>query len=195
MVVLYLRTSLKTLLILASASARRHDLLCAAGIDHVVRPTFVPEIRRPGETPPDLVQRLAFEKASAAQREPADIVLGADTVVCVEGEVLEKPKDDADACRMLRLLSGNRHIVYTGLCLLKGASCLLDLAATEVSFAELTESEILDYTRSGESAGKAGAYAIQGLASKFVVSIEGSYQNVVGLPVSLVYRHLKTLSL
>src|SRR6185437_17136855 len=97
------------MLILASASARRHDLLRAAGIDHVVRPASVPEIRRPGETPPDFVQRLAFEKAGATAREPADIVLGADTVVCVEGEVLEKPKDDADACRMLRLLSGKRH--------------------------------------------------------------------------------------
>jgi septum formation protein len=183
------------MLILASASARRHELLCAAGIDHVVRPTSVPEIRRSGEAPADFVQRLAFEKASAAAREPADIVLGADTIVCLEGEVLEKPKDDADACRMLRLLSGNRHLVFTGLCLLKGASCLLDLATTHVCFAELTEREILDYTRSGEPAGKAGAYAIQGLASKFIVSIEGSYQNVVGLPVSLVYRHLKTLCL
>ena len=183
------------MLILASASARRHDLLRAAGIDHVVRPTSVPEMRRPGEPPPDFVQRLAFEKASAATRGPADIVLGADTVVCVEGEVFEKPEDDADACRMLRLLSGKQHSVYTGICLLKGVSCLLDLASTQVSFADLTESEILDYTRSGEPAGKAGAYAIQGLASKFVVSIEGSYQNVVGLPVSLVYRHLKTLSL
>jgi septum formation protein len=183
------------MLILASASARRHDLLCAAGLDHVVRPTSVPEVRRPGEAPMDFVQRLAFEKAEAASRELADIVLAADTIVCLGSEVLEKPKDDDDACRMLRLLSGNRHRVYTGICLLKGVSCLLDLAATEVSFAELTESEILDYTRSGEPAGKAGAYAIQGLASKFVVSVEGSYQNVVGLPISLVYRHLKTLTL
>ncbi len=183
------------MLILASASARRHELLRAAGIDHVVRPTSIPEVHRPGETPSDLVRRLALEKARAATREPTDIVLGADTVVCLGSEVLEKPKDDADACRMLRLLSGSRHRVYTGVCLLKGASCLLDLAATEVSFAELTEQEILDYTRSGEPAGKAGAYAIQGLASKFVLSIEGSYQNVVGLPISLVYRHLKTLSL
>jgi septum formation protein len=182
------------MLILASASPRRHELLLAAGIDHVVRPASVPELRGPGETPAVFVTRLATEKALAVTRQSTDIVLGADTIVCLGSEVLGKPENEQDASRMLRLLSGRRHLVYTGICLLRGESRLVDLSSTEVSFADLTEQEISEYTRSGEPADKAGAYAIQGLASKFVVSIEGSYGNVVGLPVALVYRHLKALS-
>ncbi|MDQ2844149.1 MAG: Maf family protein [Acidobacteriota bacterium] len=179
------------MLILASASPRRHELLLAAGIPHVVRPTAVPEIRRPGESPPDFVRRLAHEKARAATASPGDIVLGADTVVCLDGEVFGKPENDEDIGRMLRLLSGRQHLVLTGICLIGNGSCVVDLSTTEVSFAQLTEQEVSEYTQSGEPAGKAGAYAIQGLASKFVISLQGSYQNVVGLPVSLVYRHLK----
>jgi septum formation protein len=108
--------------------------------------------------------------------------------------VLEKPKDTCDARRMLQLLSGRDHLVHTGICLLSDTGCLRDLATTRVYFATLTEKEISEYTQSGEPADKAGAYAIQGLASKFVVAIEGSYGNVVGLPVALVYQHLKALS-
>ena len=180
-------------LILASASPRRHELLLAAGIHHVVQPTSIAEIRNPNEAPADFTKRIAAEKAEAVICGPEDIVLGADTVVCVEDAVLGKPRDDHDAARMLRLLSGRDHWVFTGICILFKKRRILDLSSTKVSFAKLTEEEIREYTRSGEPRDKAGAYAIQGRASKFVSSIEGSYHNVVGLPVSLVYRHLKTL--
>jgi septum formation protein len=181
-------------LILASASPRRSELLAAAGIDHVVRPASVPEIRNPDEPAENFVRRLAEAKARAATRVPGEIVLGADTVVCIDREVLGKPRDSDDAARMLRLLSGRPHLVHTGICLLTDRTVIVDLATTRVSFARLTEEEISQYTQSGEPADKAGAYAIQGLASKFVSGIEGSYGNVVGLPVALVYRHLKALS-
>ncbi len=183
------------MLILASASPRRHELLLAAGIPHVVRPVSIPEVRRPAENPADFVRRLAEEKARAAGRRAGDIVLGADTIVCLEGEVFGKPTDDQDAAHMLRLLSGRQHLVYTGICLIGPNSCVVDMATTAVSFAELSDEEVWEYTRSGEPADKAGAYAIQGLASRFILSVEGSYTNVVGLPVSLVYRHLKAFSL
>lgn len=181
------------MLILASASPRRHELLLAAAIPHIVRPTHIPEDRRPGEPPTDFVRRIAEAKARAAPRASEDIVLAADTLVCFDNEVLGKPVSEPDACRMLRLLSGRDHWVHTGVCLLSGNRRILDLASTKVSFVHLTDDEIQEYTRSGEPHDKAGAYAIQGRASKFVRSIEGCYHNVVGLPVSLVYGHLKAL--
>jgi septum formation protein len=181
------------MLILASASPRRHELLLAAGIDHIVRPSSVPELRQPRESPTEFVRRIAQDKAQAVTLSPQDIVLGADTVVCLDEEVFGKPSSDDDAARMLRRLSGRDHWVHTGICILTGKRRILDLSSTRVSFVELTEDDIQGYTRSGESRDKAGAYAIQGLASKFIRSIEGSYHNVVGLPVSLVYRHLKAL--
>jgi septum formation protein len=180
-------------LILASASPRRHELLLAAGMPHIVRPTGIPEQRLPNEPPLDFVRRIAEAKARSAARTPADIVLGADTIVCLGGEVLGKPACDADAARMLRLLSGRDHWVYTGVFLLSAARHISDVAATRVSFIQLSDDEIEEYTQSGEPRDKAGAYAIQGRASKFVSSIEGCYHNVVGLPVSLVYRHWKSL--
>jgi septum formation protein len=180
-------------LILASASPRRHELLLAAGVPHTVRPTHIPEDRLPGEPPMDFVRRIAEWKARAAPRDLQDIVLAADTVVCSDDEVLGKPISEADACRMLRLLSGRDHWVHTGICLLSGDRQIVDLASTRVSFEDLTDGEIREYTRSGEPHDKAGGYGIQGRASKFVRSIEGCYHNVVGLPVSLVYRHLKAL--
>ena len=181
------------MLILASASPRRHELLLAAGIDHVVRPSSAPEHRSPGEGPLEFVRRIAEEKARAIASSPHDIVLAADTVVCVDGEIFGKPSSDDDAARMLRRLSGRDHQVYTGICILSGARRIVDLSSTRVSFLELTEKEIQEYTRSGEPRDKAGGYAIQGLASKFVRSIEGCYHNVVGLPVSLVYSYLRAL--
>jgi septum formation protein len=180
-------------LILASASPRRHELLLAAGIPHLVRPAAIAEERRAGESPSAFVQRLAEEKAQAISREPGDIALGADTIVSLGRTVFGKPSDLADASRMLRALSGRKHSVYTGICILSDRRSIVDLARTHVTFAHLSEREIQDYTRSGEPLDKAGAYAVQGLASKFVLSIEGCYQNVVGLPVSLVYSHLKSL--
>jgi septum formation protein len=181
------------MLILASASPRRHELLLAAGIPHIVQPTSVPEHRQPRETPTEFVRRIAEDKARAAIASPQDIVLAADTVVCLDSELFGKPASDEDAARMLRRLSGRDHWVHTGICILSGPRRILDLASTKVSFLELTEEEIQGYTRSGEPRDKAGAYAIQGLASKFIRSIEGCYHNVVGLPVSLVYCHLKAL--
>jgi septum formation protein len=180
-------------LILASASPRRHELLLAAGISHTIRPSSVPEDRHPGESPQAFVQRLAEEKARSVAFDFDDIVLGADTVVALEHEVFGKPRDDEDACRMLRLLEGREHSVYTGICILHKNCRFVDVARTRVRFGELSEEEIRQYVRSGEPRDKAGAYAIQGLASKFVTSVAGSYQNVVGLPVSLVYRYLKAL--
>jgi len=181
------------MLILASASPRRHELLLAAGIDHIVRPSSVPEDRRPGESPADFVRRIAEAKARAVSSSSQDVVLGADTVVCLDEEIFGKPSSDEDAVRMLRRLSGRDHQVYTGICILSGARRILDLSITRVTFVNLTEDDIQGYTRSGEPRDKAGAYAIQGLASKFVRSIEGCYHNVVGLPVSLVYSHLRAL--
>ena len=182
------------MLILASASPRRHELLLAAGIEHVVRPADVLEERRDGEPPTVFVERLAEEKARALAGAAPDIVLGADTVVCLDDLVLGKPATDDDARRMLRLLSGRDHWVHTGICILAAGRTIRDVASTRVSFARMGENEIEEYTRSGEPRDKAGAYAIQGLGSKFVRSIHGCYQNVVGLPVSLVYRYLRELS-
>jgi septum formation protein len=181
------------MLILASASPRRHELLLAAGIDHIVRPTSVPEKWNGGELPEDFVRRLALEKAHACPRSREDTVLAADTIVYVGSQILGKPQDEADARRMLRLLSNRSHWVHTGICLINDRSCIVDLASTEVTVARLGEDEIAEYTQSGEPADKAGAYAIQGLASKFVVSVHGSYSNVVGLPIALVYSHVRGL--
>jgi len=181
------------MLILASASPRRHELLLAAGLPHAVRASPVPEVPLPAESPASFVRRIAEEKARAVPRQTDDIVLAADTVVCLGDEMFGKPRDDEDARRMLRLLSGRDHFVYTGICILAAERTIKDTAATKVSFAVLTENEIEEYTRSGETRDKAGAYAIQGLASRFVTQIQGCYHNVVGLPVSLVYSHLKSL--
>jgi septum formation protein len=181
------------MLILASASPRRHELLRNAGIHHLAKAANIDEKRKPGEGPIALVQRLASEKAHAIQPRHQDIVLGADTEVCLGDEILGKPSDEEDAARMLRQLSGRNHWVHTGICIVTSKREIVDVSSTEVTFVELTDSEITEYTRSGEPFGKAGGYGIQGLASKFVQSVHGCYHNVVGLPVSLVYRHLKSL--
>lgn len=182
------------MLILASASPRRHELLLAAGIDHLVQPANIPEVHSLGESPVDFVCRLATEKAQAIHLGPDEIVLGADTVVCLDGQIFGKPADDADAARMLGMLSGHTHFVHTGIHLRSQTHGITDLATTEVEFIKLADWEMERYTRSGEGRDKAGAYAIQGLASKFVRGIHGCYHNVVGLPVSLVYSHLKSLN-
>jgi septum formation protein len=159
----------------------------------MVRFASVPENRNPNESATTFVCRLATEKARAVERDPEDIVLGADTVVCVGNEIFGKPRDAADAIHMLRALSGRDHVVLTGICLLSDSRCVTDIASTRVYFVPMSDKEIQEYTQSGEPFDKAGGYAIQGLASKLVSKIEGCYYNVVGLPVSLVYSHLKTL--
>lgn len=179
------------MLILASQSPRRRELLERAGIPFTVQAAAIREERLSQETPEDYVVRLATEKASAIG---GDLVLGADTVVVVDGEILEKPVDAPDAARMLRLLSGRQHRVITGVCLRSGGEPLTGLAETRVSFGALTAAEIESYAASGEPLDKAGAYAIQGLASRFIQSIEGDYTNVVGLPVPTVYRMLRKVN-
>lgn len=179
------------MLILASASPRRHELLLQAGIKHVVRPTGVSEERLPNESPIPFVQRIAEKKARAAACRPGDTILGADTVVVVNGEIFGKPLDAPDARRMLRTLSGIDHHVYTGICLLSNDRTITDVSDTRVQFNTLSDEEIDLYVRSREPFDKAGAYGIQGLACKFVAAIEGCYHNVVGLPLSMVYSYLK----
>ncbi len=182
------------MLVLASRSPRRQDLLASAGIPFIVRPADVDEAWLEGEAPSAHVERLARQKARAVSTGSEEIVLGADTVVVVDGEILGKPADAADAVRMLRRLSGRDHQVLTGVCLKRGPLELVASECTTVRFAALSEEEIQTYVASGEPMDKAGAYAIQGLASKFVERIEGCYFNVVGLPVARVYRMLKSVA-
>jgi septum formation protein len=181
------------MLLLASKSPRRREILRNAGIPFEPRPVDVHELRSIAESPEAYVRRLAREKAEAVTAGAGDIVLGADTVVAVGGRVLEKPQDAADARRMLRLLAGRSHFVITGVCLRSPRRTLIDSERTMVRFAPLTDAEIEAYVNSGEPMDKAGGYAIQGLASKFIERIEGCYFNVVGLPVAKVYRLLKEL--
>lgn len=181
-------------LILASQSPRRSELLRTAGFSFTLRARPVEEVRRTGEPAVDYVRRLAREKSDAAWERDDEIVLGADTIVMLGDRVLEKPRDSEDACAMLAELSGRVHTVITGICLRHARGAIVDSESTLVRFIELTETEIADYVASGEPMDKAGAYAIQGLASKFVDRIEGCYFNVMGLPLAMVYRHWKTLA-
>ena len=181
------------MLILASASPRRAELLSAAGIPFDVRPAHVDETIRPGEDAPTYAGRVALDKArTLASDSPGRYVLAADTVVVIDDQILGKPSDDEDAKRMLRLLSGRTHEVLTAVVLMApapvdGRAIDAHVEATAVQFAPLGKAEIDWYVGTGEPRDKAGAYAIQGLASRFVTRIEGSYSNVVGLPVGLVY--------
>ena len=181
------------MLVLASQSPRRQEILRGAGIPFVVRAPSVVERRMDGEAAVDYVRRLASEKAAAVPAGPGEIVLGADTVVVAGESILEKPRDANDARRMLQLLSGRDHEVITGICLRTAGHTTVDTDVTRVHFVSLDPSEIDAYVASGEPMDKAGAYAIQGLASKFIDRIDGCYFNVVGLPVALVYRRLKEL--
>jgi nucleoside triphosphate pyrophosphatase len=185
-------------LILASQSPRRKELLRAAGFDFEVRMPNLVEIPRDDETPREYACRLAREKALvvASAEPPGRLVLGADTVVVLNGCLLEKPQDAPDARRMLAMLSGRTHCVITGVCLARAKDFVeaCEYESTEVTFRTLGETEIAAYVASGEPFDKAGAYGIQGLASKFVSRINGCYFNVVGMPVSRVYGLLKRAS-
>ena len=195
------------MLVLASASPRRQELLRNAGIPFVVQSSNVAELPKEGENPRACAERLARGKALAVfcQR-PNDFILGADTIVIVDGQILGKPQDSADATRMLHLLSGRTHEVTTGVCLLAPqANARLGTASRElrtgfedtcsettlVTMNALSDDEIRSYVATGEPMDKAGAYAIQGIASRWIFRIEGDYFNVVGLPVALVYRMLR----
>lgn len=186
-------------LILASNSPRRRELLRNAGFQFDVRPSGIEESRLSDESPEDFTRRLARDKALdvARQSEAGSLVLGADTVVAVDGEILEKPVDAVDAARMLRTLSGRTHRVITAVCLIRAPERLLAWRheTTSVTFRKLTNEEIENYVASGEPFDKAGGYAIQGLASRFVPRVEGCYFNVVGLPVPLVYEIVKSIAI
>lgn len=181
-------------LILASASPRRQELLREAGIDFAVHPAHIPEVRKPQEAPSDYAMRLAREKASkVAEQFPRAWVLGADTIVVVDEQVLEKPHDNSDAARMLRMLSGRAHQVTTAVSLITPEKRIDTRACTtEVYFRQLEEKEIQEYIAGGEPMDKAGAYAIQGGAARWVTHLDGDYSNVVGLPLPLLTGMLRT---
>jgi|SRR5580704_13281657 septum formation protein len=191
------------MLILASASPRRQELLRNAGIPFVVEPADINETPLARELPRECAERLAREKALAVfQRRPTDYVLGADTIVVAEGAMLGKPRGAADAARMLRLLSGRMHEVITGVCVVgpvasgqgSGVSeSKTSSQTTLVTMCALSNDEIRDYVATGEPMDKAGAYAIQGMASRWIPRIDGDYSNVVGLPVAMVYAMLREL--
>lgn len=177
-------------LYLASQSPRRRELLTQMGVDFDTLSVDVVEQRQPGETPADYVERLARDKALAG-RDALDEggaaaipVLGADTIGVCSGEVLEKPRDQAHAAEMLRMMSGRRHEVLTAVALCLGTRVEACLVRTSVQFRELSESEISAYWHTGEPLDKAGGYGIQGLGGAFVERIEGSYSAVVGLPLA-----------
>lgn len=185
---------------LASASPRRQELLRNAGIPFTVFPANIPEIPLAGESPRDCAERLAREKARVVRQHAGKFVLGADTIVVADGGILGKPRDEADAMRMLRLLSGRTHQVVTGVCLLGPSTGNQQLGTefedtrsetTAVTMTRLTDEDIHSYIATGEPMDKAGAYAIQGIASRWIPRIEGDYFNVVGLPVALVHRMLQ----
>jgi septum formation protein len=191
------------MLVLASASPRRQELLRNAGIPFTVYPANISELPLPDEKPQDCAERLAREKARFIFHQQADkFVLGADTIVVVGSEILGKPRDEADAMRMLRLLSGRTHQVITGVCLLgpalrtrnqKPETGFEDTRSetTQVTMTALTDDDIQSYIATGEPMDKAGAYAIQGIASRWIPRIDGDYFNVVGLPVALVHKMLQ----
>ena len=182
------------MLILASASPRRQELLRNAGIAFTVQSADIDETRLAGESPRECAKRLAREKAVAVfQSQSQSYVLGADTIVVVDDMILGKPRDADDAGRMLRLLAGRTHSVVTGVCVVAPATCATQTASetTLVTVSRLSDEEIRAYIATGEPMDKAGAYAIQGMASRWIPRIEGDYSNVVGLPVALVYRMLR----
>jgi septum formation protein len=177
------------MLILASASPRRRELLTQAGFEFQIHPARIPEDPQPNEDPIAYVTRLARQKAEAVYTQLADpttIVLGADTTVTLDNQILGKPENAEDAARMLRLLSGRTHRVITGVSLVSANRTETAAEVTAVQFLTISEAEIQAYIATGEPRDKAGAYAIQGHAARWIPRIEGCYFNVVGLPIALV---------
>jgi septum formation protein len=196
------------MLVLASASPRRSELLTQAGYSFTVQPAHIPEDPRPGEDPIAYVVRLAREKAEAVFRETGNseqgtvnsgsgelVVLGADTTVTVDGQILGKPEDAVDAARMLRMLAGRTHLVMTGVAVVTATRTEVAAEVTAVRFLSLSDAEIAEYIATGEPMDKAGAYAIQGRAAKWIPRIDGDYFNVVGLPLALVSTMLEAAGL
>jgi septum formation protein len=189
------------MLILASASPRRRELLSQAGLDFTVESADIHEDIQPEEPAAKYVQRLAVEKAQAVlalhpeEASPTDrvVVLGADTCVLCNGEILGKPVDQADARRMLELLSGRTHQVLTGIAAVSHAAMVSDVEITQVYFDVISERELVRYLASGAPLDKAGAYGIQGYAARWIPRIEGCYFNVVGLPLARTIALLEEL--
>lgn len=178
-------------LILASASPRRKELLAREGYDFEVIVSDVDEVVNHDDPPHKIAMSIASQKALAvSEKFPSDVVLGADTIVVCNEEILGKPKSREDAARMLRMLSGRSHHVYTGVCLATGAQTECFFECTEVRFRPLSDDEIYDYIDGGEPMDKAGAYGIQGDGGKFVTGLGGSLSNVIGLPVEALVPHL-----
>lgn len=184
----------KVQLVLASASPRRSELLRAAGYVFETDPADTDETVRPGEPASDYAMRVARDKARVVSaRRPDAVVIAADTIVVVDGAILGKPADRDDAASMLARLSGRLHAVLTAVVVAANGRDACHLEETSVRFARLSPEEIAWYASSGEPLDKAGAYAVQGLASRFVTGIDGSYSNVVGLPVAAVHKLLRDI--
>ncbi len=180
------------MLILASASPRRRELLTQIAVPHTVQPAHIDETRRPGEDPVAYVQRLALEKAATiAQINPRQTVLAADTTVVLGTEVLNKPADLADAQRMLRALAGRTHFVHTGIAVVHAGAAHSHVESTAVTFTSIPEDDLDAYLATADSLDKAGAYGIQGYAARWVSRVEGDFFNVVGLPLAATVRLLR----
>ena len=181
--------------ILASQSPRRRELLGLTGLDFQIRVADIDETMNPDATPYDEVARLSREKALAIPREAEDVVIAADTIVVCDGARLGKPRDEADAFRMLRMLSGRDHQVMTGMTVLQGERSVTCTEVTDIHFRDLSDEEIRAYIATGEPMDKAGAYGIQGGAALFVSHLNGDYFNVVGLPVCRLGMILRSFGL
>ena len=181
--------------ILASQSPRRRELLGLTGLDFQIRVADIDETMNPDATPYDEVARLSREKALAVPREGEDVVIAADTIVVCDGARLGKPRDEADAFRMLRMLSGRDHQVMTGMTVLQGERSVTCTEVTDIHFRDLSDGEIRAYIATGEPMDKAGAYGIQGGAALFVSHLNGDYFNVVGLPVCRLGMILRSFGL
>ena len=181
-------------LILASQSPRRKELLALLGIPFAVRVADIDETMDPAKSPYEEVARVSRLKAEAIPRQPGDVVIAADTIVVCGGQVLGKPTDEADAFRMLRLLSGKDHQVMTGMTVLRDGAATVCTEVTDIHFRALSDREILSYIRTGEPMDKAGSYGIQGRAALFAERIVGDYHNVVGLPVCRLSQLLADLA-
>jgi len=179
-------------ILLASASPRRKELLALAGLEFDAVPSQAEEVLPPGFSPEQCAARLAAVKAEdVARHHPNALIIAADTIVAAGGQILGKPRDEADAARMLRLLSGREHRVITGVCLRKNTAKRIFSQVTSVRFYTLGEDEIEAYVQTGEPMDKAGAYGIQGKGALLVESIAGDYFNVVGLPIARLMREME----
>ena len=181
-------------LILASASPRRKELLSLFGVPFAIRAADIDEAMDPGKAPYDEVARVSRLKALATQRDADDVVIAADTIVVCGGEVLGKPRDEEDARRMLRLLSGRDHQVMTGVTVLHGDDAVTFTEVTDLHFRPLSEKEVCRYVSTGEPMDKAGSYGIQGGAALFAEKLVGDYYNVMGLPVCRLWQAVSRLA-